>query len=310
MTPFKQATSGGLDGWGWNESSLLFLCVGLAWILRLVEDTGQWPKGLFDAYIAMIPQFGILGQGRTPFDTLVYIGKVPSGLNLNRYASWGSSIPWHSDNEPLFGDQGDPKVIVSLSLGSSVDSRVSRRGRRNAPSLIMMDHRDLLVMDGLAQSEYVHSTFSELQGPWVNLAYRLVPITPRPPGRCGPGPVGLCHRVCKVWCARFARAGLPRGKRGYFQCRFWGGLSSGWWSSRASYWRTPRLPTGVAWPLALPCLSLLPHSGAIRSSTRAGGRAGVEEDGGGCRGVVGCPNGGIGNSLSGIIVSRGEKWVT
>ena len=69
--------------------------------------------------------------------------EVPSGVNLNRYAGWGSSIPWHSDNEPLFGDQSDPKVIVSMSLGSSVDFRVCRRGRRNAPSAIRLDHGDL-----------------------------------------------------------------------------------------------------------------------------------------------------------------------
>ena len=95
-------------------------------------------------------------------------------MNLNRYAGWGSSIPWHCDNEPLFGDQGDPKVIVSISLGSSVDFRVCRRGRRNAPSSIRLDRGDLLVMDGLAQSEYERSTSSELQGPRVNFTYRWV----------------------------------------------------------------------------------------------------------------------------------------
>ena len=78
-------------------------------------------------------------------------------MNLNRYAGWGSSIPWHSDNEPLFGDQGDPKVIVSMSLGSSVDFRVCSRGRCNAPSSIRLD-----------------STSSELQGPRVNLTYRWI----------------------------------------------------------------------------------------------------------------------------------------
>ena len=100
--------------------------------------------------------------------------EMPSGVNLNRYAGCGSSIPWHSDNEPLFGDQCDPKVIVSMSLGSSVDFRVCRRGRRKAPSSIRLDHGDLLVMDGLAQSEYEHSTSSELQGPRVNLTYRRI----------------------------------------------------------------------------------------------------------------------------------------
>ena len=53
----KKATSGGLDGWGWNELKALLLSwfVGFAWILRMVEETGQWPLGLLDAYITMIP---------------------------------------------------------------------------------------------------------------------------------------------------------------------------------------------------------------------------------------------------------------
>ena len=44
----KKSTSGGLDGWGWNELKALPLSwyVGLAWILRLVECTGVWPDGL------------------------------------------------------------------------------------------------------------------------------------------------------------------------------------------------------------------------------------------------------------------------
>ena len=49
----KKATSGGLDGWGWNELKALPLSwyVGLAWILRLAEDTGVWPDGLLDAFL-------------------------------------------------------------------------------------------------------------------------------------------------------------------------------------------------------------------------------------------------------------------
>ena len=49
-----------------------------------------------------------------------------------------------------------------------------RRGRGSVPSLITLDHGDLLVMDGLTQSEYEHRTVSGLQGPRVNLAYRWV----------------------------------------------------------------------------------------------------------------------------------------
>ena len=54
----KKSTSGGLDGWSGNELKALPLSwyVGLAWVLRLVEDTGVWPEGLLDAYIMMIPK--------------------------------------------------------------------------------------------------------------------------------------------------------------------------------------------------------------------------------------------------------------
>ena len=65
-------------------------------------------------------------------------------------------------------------MIVSMSLGSSVDFRVCRRGGRNDPSPIRLDHGDLLVMDGLTQLEYDHSTSSELQDRRVNLTCRWI----------------------------------------------------------------------------------------------------------------------------------------
>ena len=49
-----------------------------------------------------------------------------------------------------------------------------RRASCNFHSSIRLDHGDILVMDGLAQSEYEHCTASELQGPRVNLTYRWV----------------------------------------------------------------------------------------------------------------------------------------
>ena len=66
-------------------------------------------------------------------------GEVPTGLNLNRYSGPSSCIRWHSDNEPLFGPQNAPKLIVSMSLGNSVDFKVRRRGQGKVPSLITLD---------------------------------------------------------------------------------------------------------------------------------------------------------------------------
>ena len=99
---------------------------------------------------------------------------VPTEVNLNQYAGPGSFISWHSDNEPLFGPQKSPKLIVSLSLGNSVEFMVRRRAPGKVPSSIRLDHGDVLVMDGLTQSEYGHCTASELQGPRDNLTYRWV----------------------------------------------------------------------------------------------------------------------------------------
>ena len=99
---------------------------------------------------------------------------MQTGVNLNRYSGPSSFIRWHSDNEPLFGPQNLPKLIVSLSLGNSVEFMVRRRASRNVPSSIRLDHGDVLVMDGPAQSEYEHCTASGLQGPRVNLTFRWV----------------------------------------------------------------------------------------------------------------------------------------
>ena len=101
-------------------------------------------------------------------------GQVPTGVNLNRYAGDGSCIPWHCDNERLFGSPFEPKVIVSMSLGHSVLFKLRRRAPENTLSQIWLDHGDLLVMDGLTQYEYEHSAASELEGPRVNLTYRWI----------------------------------------------------------------------------------------------------------------------------------------
>ena len=98
---------------------------------------------------------------------------VPTGVNLNRYSGSGSCIPWHSDNESLFGPPNQSKLIVSVSLRHSVVFQV-RRVPGDVPSSITLDHGDLLVMDGSAQSEYAHRTVLGLQGPRVNITYRWV----------------------------------------------------------------------------------------------------------------------------------------
>ena len=64
--------------------------------------------------------------------------------------------------------------MVSMSLSNSVEFQVRRHASGSVPSPTQLDHGDLLVMDGLAQSEYVHRTVSGLQGPRVHLTFRWI----------------------------------------------------------------------------------------------------------------------------------------
>ena len=61
-----------------------------------------------------------------------------------------------------------------MSLGHSALFKLRRRASENTPSQIRLDHGDLLVMDGLTQLEYEHSTAFELEGPRVNLTFRWI----------------------------------------------------------------------------------------------------------------------------------------
>ena len=69
-----------------------------------------------------------------------------------------------------------------MSLEHSVLFKLRRRNPWNDETEIRLDHGDLLVMDGLTQSQYDHSTACELSGPRVNLTYRWISqhIEPRP----------------------------------------------------------------------------------------------------------------------------------
>ena len=46
-------------------------------------------------------------------------GEVPTAANLNLYRGGNSCVGWHRDDELLFGEFGEAKLIVSVSLGSS-----------------------------------------------------------------------------------------------------------------------------------------------------------------------------------------------
>ena len=86
----KKATAGGLDGWAWNEVKALPLpwFSGLAILLELVESTGNWPQGLLDAYIAMIPKADgdSTPLGQRPLSVLPVVVQA-----LGFFAAWTSA---------------------------------------------------------------------------------------------------------------------------------------------------------------------------------------------------------------------------
>ena len=56
-----------------------------------------------------------------------YLVWVFIGLVVLVLGGWKPCVGWHSDDEPLFGECGDAKLIVSVSLGSSALFRWRRQ---------------------------------------------------------------------------------------------------------------------------------------------------------------------------------------
>ena len=102
-------------------------------------------------------------------------GEVPTAANLNLYRKRSSCVGWHCDDEPLFGKCGDPKLIVSVSLGSCAlfswrrQSCSSDEGRS-----CRLDHGDILVMDGQCQDEFLHRTNPGREQDRINITFRWV----------------------------------------------------------------------------------------------------------------------------------------
>ena len=117
-------------------------------------------------------------------------GEVPTAANLNLYLGWNSCVGWHGDNEPLFGECGEAKLIVSVSLGSSA---VFRWRRQSCPDdeghLCCLGHGDILVMDGQCQDEFLHWTDPGLDQERINDTFRRikqhVPSCSLSEDRCG-----------------------------------------------------------------------------------------------------------------------------
>ena len=91
----KGATAGSLDGWGWRELKVLPVSWfdELARFLTLVEDTGVWPDGLLDAYIAMIPKTDgdATPLGQRPLSVLLVVYRIWASARMVQLEGWFKS---------------------------------------------------------------------------------------------------------------------------------------------------------------------------------------------------------------------------
>ena len=96
----KSATAGSLNGWGWRELKVLLVSWfdELARILTLVEDTGVWPDGLLDAYIAMIPKTDgdATPLGQRPLNVLPFVYRIGASTRMVQLEGWFKS--WVPDS--------------------------------------------------------------------------------------------------------------------------------------------------------------------------------------------------------------------
>ena len=81
----------------------------------------------------------------------------------------GSSVVWHSDDEPLCGGRGDGKLFVSMSFGSSPALNWKAKSCRESSH-----HGDLLIIDGQVQDGFVHCTDLGLEVERKNVAFRWI----------------------------------------------------------------------------------------------------------------------------------------
>ena len=130
---------------------------------------------------------------------------MPTAANLNLYRGWRSCVGWHCDDEFLFGECGEAKLIVSVSLGSTA---VFRWKRQSCPDdeghLCCLGHGDILVMDGQGQDEFLHRMDPGREQERINVTFRwsnnMFPPVPLFMGRSGMLFANVCARfICSCY---------------------------------------------------------------------------------------------------------------
>ena len=100
-------------------------------------------------------------------------GDVPTAANLNHYRGRSWHVGWHSDDEQLFGERGEAKLIVSVSFGTPA---LFKWKGKSCPSNDghprCLGHGDILVIDGQCQDEFRHCTDPSSDQERTNITFR------------------------------------------------------------------------------------------------------------------------------------------
>ena len=108
---------------------------------------------------------------RTPDEAI----DVPAATKPNLYRGWKSRVEWHSDNEPLFGERGDSKLIVSVSFGTqTLFTWRSKSCPDGEASSCCRGHGDILVIVGQWQDEFLHCTDPGLEQERIDVTFRCI----------------------------------------------------------------------------------------------------------------------------------------
>ena len=93
---------------------------------------------------------------------------------LNRYRDGNDGVAWHSDRE--IAGLAEP-VIASLTLGATRSFDLRPKADRTRVLCVDLDHGDLVLMRGEAQTRYEHRIAKDrrVRGERINLTFRQVP---------------------------------------------------------------------------------------------------------------------------------------
>ena len=80
---------------------------------------------------------------------------------------------WHSDNEPLFGECRETKLIVSVSFGTHALFKWKGKScPSNEGNSCWLGHGDVLVMGGPCQNSFLHCTDPGSDQERINVTFR------------------------------------------------------------------------------------------------------------------------------------------